>query len=256
MKQIVNSIPVFSGDLVSAVDHLLDRLSDAGHLPCSCVSCTGAHGMVEASENVAFSDVLRSFYLNLPDGMPLVWLAKLKGFTGAGRCYGPDVFATLLAKTASMDASHFFCGGKPGVADELAQVASTTWVGTKVAGTHCPPFRSLDEQELMELADQINRSGAAVVWIGLSTPKQEVFAFRLAPLLKAKLIITVGAAFDFYTGKVSQAPRWIQRSGLEWLYRLLQEPRRLAPRYLKIVPKFAVMAIRSLLIDRSKKSLL
>ncbi|MFM8710339.1 MAG: WecB/TagA/CpsF family glycosyltransferase [Sphingomonadales bacterium] len=256
MKQIVNSIPVFSGDLDAAISRLLDRLTDADSSPCLCVSCTGAHGLVEANENAVFSEVLKSFYLNLPDGMPLVWLAKLKGFSDAGRCYGPNVFASLLAKTASLDTSHFFCGGKPGVAEELAQVATNTWIGVNIAGTHCPPFRVLDEMELQVLADQINRSGASVVWIGLSTPKQEVFASRLAPLLKAKLIITVGAAFDFYTGKVSQAPTWIQRSGLEWFYRLMQEPRRLAPRYLKIVPKFAFMAIRSLLIDRSKKSLL
>ncbi|MFM7645530.1 MAG: WecB/TagA/CpsF family glycosyltransferase [Sphingomonadales bacterium] len=256
MKQIVHSIPVFAGNLEAAVTHLLEQLSDTTLTTCLTVSCTGAHGMVEAKESVDFCNVLRSFYLNLPDGMPLVWLARVKGFSTAGRCYGPDVFGTLLQRTASLPYSHFFCGGKPGVADELVQNAIRTWKGVTIAGTYCPPFRTLSDEELGTLAEQINKSATSIVWIGLSTPKQEVFAARLAPLLQSKLIITIGAAFDFYTGRVKQAPRWMQKGGLEWFYRLMQEPRRLAPRYLKIVPKFALMAIRNLLVDRSKKSYL
>lgn len=256
MKQLINSIPIFSGNLNDAVEHLLERLSDNTLSSCLTVSCTGAHGIVEAKENAGFCEVLRAFYLNLPDGMPLVWLAKLRGFSTAGRCYGPDLFASMLQRTASLHCSHFFCGGKPGIADELAQNAIRNWKGVQIAGTYCPPFRVLSDLELHRLADQINASAASVVWIGLSTPKQEVFAARLAPLLQSKLIITIGAAFDFYTGRVKQAPQWMQKNGLEWFYRLTQEPRRLAPRYLKIVPKFAVMAIGDLLANRSKKSYL
>lgn len=250
--QRINQIPVFSQDLSAAVRMMLQALADTSRSGALCISCTGAHGMVEASENPSFAAVLKGFYLNLPDGMPLVWLAKLKGHERAGRCYGPDVFSALMERTASLPYAHFFCGGKPGVADELAQEVTTRWSGVQVAGTYCPPFRPLTNQELQALADQINHSGASLVWVGLSTPKQEVFAARLAPLLSNVLLITVGAAFDFYTHKVKQAPRWIQQSGLEWFFRLLQEPRRLGPRYLKIVPKFALIALRSWWREPSK----
>lgn len=252
--QNIHSIPVYSGTLQEATQLLIDQLTIKKTDKSLCISCTGAHGIVEASENPNFKQALKNFYLNLPDGMPLVWMARLRGFKNAERCYGPDVFAVMLEKNIPHKLSHFFCGGKPGVAEELCEVVIRHWQGVKVAGTFCPPFRPVSQEELSDLALLINNSGASVVWIGLGTPKQEIFAAALAPLLHGKLIITIGAAFDFYTGKVRQAPRWVQRIGLEWFFRLLQEPRRLAPRYLKIVPKFALIAIISLLTERSKKT--
>lgn len=252
--QNIHSIPVYSGKLEDATQLLIDQLTIKKTNETFCISCTGAHGIVEASENTDFKQVLQNFYLNLPDGMPLVWMAKLRGYKKAHRCYGPDIFAAMLEKSVPNKLSHFFCGGKPGVAEELRAVVTKRWKGVQVAGTFCPPFRPLSQEELTDLALLINNSGASVVWIGLGTPKQEIFAAALAPLLNGKLIITIGAAFDFYTGKVRQAPKWVQRIGMEWFFRLLQEPRRLAPRYLKIVPKFALIAIISLLTERSKKT--
>lgn len=251
--QNIQSIPVYSGTLQEATQLLIDQLSIKKLDESLCISCTGAHGMVEASKNANFKQVLKNFYLNLPDGMPLVWMARLRGFKNAARCYGPDIFAAMLEKSLPHKLSHFLCGGKPGVAEELRDVVTKQWKGVQVAGTFCPPFRPVSQEELSDLASLINSSGASIVWIGLGTPKQEIFAAALAPLLYGKLIITIGAAFDFYTGKVRQAPKWVQHIGLEWFFRLLQEPRRLSPRYLKIVPKFAFIAIISLLTERSKK---
>jgi N-acetylglucosaminyldiphosphoundecaprenol N-acetyl-beta-D-mannosaminyltransferase len=244
--QYINSIPVFAEDLPTAVANLVSLLDEKKLSESICISCTGAHGMIEAQENTNFKKTLQAFYLNLPDGMPLVWLAKLKGYQKAGRCYGPDLFGLLLKETSQTSYAHFFCGGKPGVAEELKQVSQISWPGVKIAGLHCPPFRTLDNSEWAALATAINDSAASIVWIGLGTPKQEVFAATLAPLVNGKIIITVGAAFDFYTGKVKQAPKWIQQIGMEWFYRLLQEPKRLGPRYLKIVPKFTLVALANL----------
>lgn len=251
--QNIHSIPIFSGTLEDATQLLIHLLTIKKTSETLCISCTGAHGIVEASENPNFKKVLKNFYLNLPDGMPLVWMAKMRGFKKAHRCYGPDVFAELLAKSIPHKRSQFFCGGKPGVAEELRDLVTQRWQGVQVVGTFCPPFRPLTHEELTELAAMINESGASIVWIGLGTPKQEIFAAALAPLLYGKLIITIGAAFDFYTGKVRQAPKWMQRTGLEWFFRLLHEPKRLAPRYFKIVPKFAFIAIKSLITERSNK---
>jgi len=253
LVQNILTITVFSGTLHEATRLLIDQMTIKKTDESLCISCTGAHGVVEASENANFKQVLKNFYLNLPDGMPLVWMARLRGFKNAERCYGPDVFAELLAKSLPHKLSHFFCGGKPGVAEELREIVTKRWKGVEVAGTFCPPFRPLSQDELTELAKMINNSGASFVWVGLGTPKQEIFAAALAPLLHGKLIITIGAAFDFYTGKVRQAPKWVQHIGMEWFFRLLQEPKRLAPRYLKIVPKFAFIAIKSLITERSKK---
>jgi N-acetylglucosaminyldiphosphoundecaprenol N-acetyl-beta-D-mannosaminyltransferase len=239
----VNSIPVYAENLPTAVAHLKLLLDQATLKESICISCTGAHGMIEAKEDPAFQLLLQQFYLNLPDGMPLVWLAKLKGYKNAGRCYGPDFFASLLHATANTTHSHFFCGGKPGVANLLRTTSLQRWPGVTIAGVHCPPFRALTNAEWEELATAINASAASIIWIGIGTPKQEAFAAKLATLVTSKIIITVGAAFDFHTGQVKQAPSWVQKIGMEWFFRMVQEPQRLGPRYLKIVPKFTLVAI-------------
>lgn len=207
-----------------------------------CISATGAHGLVEAHKDASFKNVLQQFYWNLPDGMPLVWWGRLKGYSQIDRCYGPDFFAGVMQATSKMEVAHFFCGGKPGVAEELKTAAQSKWKNKNVAGTYSPPFSPMQEADWVELVSKINESKAQVVWIGLSTPKQEKFAFELSKRVKVKFIITVGAAFDFHTGRLMQAPHWMQLAGLEWFFRLGKEPRRLWKRYIEIVPKFAVLA--------------
>jgi len=235
---------VFDLGIGIAVSHFIETLDSASSLDENprCISATGAHGLVEAHKDSTFKKNLSSFYLNLPDGMPLVWWGRLKGHSTMDRCYGPDFFAAILQATSELEVAHFFCGGKQGVAEELKQAVAFKFGNKRVSGTYCPPFSPMQEEDWDNLVAKINQSTAQIIWIGLSTPKQEKFAFELSKRVKVRYIITVGAAFDFHTDRLAQAPRWMQRSGLEWFYRLCKEPRRLWKRYTEIVPKFAILA--------------
>src|SRR5690606_709595 len=143
------------------------------------------------------------------------------------RCYGPDFFRETMVATNQKEIKHFFCGGKDGIAEELKKVCETKFANFNVVGTFSPPFREMKDDELKELAAKINALNTNIVWIGLSTPKQEIFAYSLSKFTNVNFICTVGAAFDFHTGKVKQAPSWVQKMGLEWFFRLLMEPKRL-----------------------------
>jgi N-acetylglucosaminyldiphosphoundecaprenol N-acetyl-beta-D-mannosaminyltransferase len=143
-----------------------------------------------------------------------------------------------MQETSKWDINHFFCGGKEGVAEELKVISATSFCNTNVVGCFSPPFREMSEEEIKELAGRINSLKTDIVWIGLSTPKQEIFASKLAKYTNVHFLITVGAAFDFHTGKVTQAPKIIQNIGMEWFFRLLIEPKRLYKRYFEIVPLF------------------
>ncbi|UHG90338.1 WecB/TagA/CpsF family glycosyltransferase [Spirosoma oryzicola] len=240
----VLQVDLYDAGLDSAVSEMVQQCDPA--LPRSnyCVSATGAHGLVTAFKEPDFKAVLDSFYWNLPDGMPGVWVGKLKGAQQMTRCYGPDVFRYVFANSANKPVKHFLCGGKEGVADELKAAVAKKFGNSQVVGTFCPPFREMSDDEFKALAETINSSGANIVWIGLSTPKQERFARRLAQWTKVNFIVTVGAAFDFHTDRVAQAPSWMQRLSLEWLFRLMAEPKRLYKRYLEIVPLFILLNIK------------
>jgi N-acetylglucosaminyldiphosphoundecaprenol N-acetyl-beta-D-mannosaminyltransferase len=239
-----NHIPIYEYDLYSAVQGFVASLDSSlgKEEPIRCISTTGAHGLVEAQKDPTFKSILSSFYWNLPDGMPLVWWGRLKGHSDMDRCYGPDFFAAIMKATSHLEVAHFFCGGKPGVADELKLAVELKWGNNNVVGTYSPHFSPMQEDDWGNLVSKINESAAQIIWIGLSTPKQERFAYELSKRVRVRYIITVGAAFDFHTGRLVQAPRWMQRSGLEWFYRLCKEPRRLWKRYIEIVPKFAILA--------------
>lgn len=214
------------------------------------ISATGAHGLVTAKKDKEFQNILNRFYINLPDGMPAVWVGRLKGAKKMERCFGPDFFAALMEASAKENINHFFCGGKEGVALQLKQACLEKFSNKNVVGCYSPPFRDMTEEEMQVLADKIQASGAHIVWIGLSTPKQEKFAYRLSKYTKAAFIICVGAAFDYYTGSIKKAPKWMQKSGLEWFYRLLQEPKRLYKRYLSIVPLFIYYNLKEFIIGK------
>jgi N-acetylglucosaminyldiphosphoundecaprenol N-acetyl-beta-D-mannosaminyltransferase len=234
----VLDIALYDKGFDRAIETLLETAQPVTQPYSHCVSATGAHGIIEARKNGAFKKHLQDFYLNLPDGMPGVWVGRIKGAKDMQRCYGPDVFEAFMTRSAGEPIRHFFCGGKEGVAEALKETSASRFGNRNVTGTFSPPFREMTDQEMNQLAENIHVSGAQVVWIGLSTPKQEIFAARLRQYTNVHLIITVGAVFDFYTGRARQAPRWMQRSGLEWFFRLSTEPRRLAGRYFEIVPKF------------------
>jgi len=158
----------------------------------------------------------------------VVWM----GPPGVERVYGPDLMLAVCDAGRARGLRHFFYGGKPGVAPELAQRLAARYPGLVVAGTHTPAFRELTPAELDALRAEVARAAPDIVWVGLGTPKQERFMAGPGRSLGAPLLVGVGAAFDFHSGRVPQAPRWMQRSGLEWLFRLCTEPRRLGPRYL------------------------
>lgn len=241
----VLDVPFYDKDIATAIAQVLDDIqSNTSAGQNRCISASGAHGLIEANKKNAFKKILQSFYINLPDGMPVVWVGRIKGRKQMQRCYGPDFFKALLLASSDKPVYHFFCGGKEGVADELRQFCRTNLHNHNITGVYSPPFGAITDEEMLELGKLISDSGAHIVWVGLSTPKQEAFARRLTGFVQAHYIVTVGAAFDFHTGKVRQAPKWMQSAGLEWFFRLLMEPRRLYKRYFEIVPMFIYLNIK------------
>ena len=211
------------------------------------VCATSVHGLIVASEDPKFRDILNRATIVTADGMPLAWFGRLSKQRGMERVYGPDLMLRVCQLSAERGLRHFFYGGAESVAEDLAQTMVKRFPGLRVAGTHCPPFRPLSDDEMKDIADTINASNADVVWVGLSTPKQERWIDAIREGLKPKVLLSVGAAFDFHTGRVPQAPAWMQRFGIEWFFRLTREPRRLWKRYLHNNPRFLWLAGRQLL---------
>lgn len=195
------------------------------------VTVTGVHGVVEAQGDATFKRILNAAGLAVPDGMPMVWLSRLAGYPQVSRVFGPDFMLALTCALAAKKRRVFYYGGAPGIADELASAMRSKFPGIVDAGTWTPPYRELTAAERDEVVRLINTARPDVVWVGLSTPKQEKWMAQMRPFLDAPALIGVGAAFDYNTGRVKRAPRWMQASGLEWLYRIIQEPRRLWKRY-------------------------
>ena len=218
------------------------------------VGVTGVHGVSEAQNDSKFKDILNNTFINTPDGMPMVWYARLYGFEKVSRVYGPDLMLNICARSVDRKVKHFFYGGGEGVADLLKEKLEKKFPGIEIVGTYTPPFRPLTNDEEIEVRNLINNSGAHCVWVGLSTPKQEKFMSGFlnrfganesgdSSLKGPKVFFGVGAAFDFHAGLIPQAPNWMQQSGLEWLYRLYKEPKRLWKRYLKNNPLFLFRAL-------------
>lgn len=211
------------------------------------VAATSVHGLVEGWRNPALRAILQTSALITPDGMPLVWVGRLKGAAEMGRVYGPDLMLETCRQAAGTGVRHYLYGGATGVPERLADGLLARFPGLVVAGGHSPPFRELSDAELDEDAARLDAAGADLVWLGLGTPRQERRAAQLARRVRARVLVTVGAAFDFHTGRVRQAPRLLQKTGLEWAYRLSLEPRRLWRRYLTNVPLFVILATAELL---------
>jgi N-acetylglucosaminyldiphosphoundecaprenol N-acetyl-beta-D-mannosaminyltransferase len=179
--------------------------------------------------------------LAVPDGQPLVWGLRLLGHARATRVYGPDLMAHYCAHAASTGTPIYLYGGRSEQALELlTERLRERFPGLRIAGGFSPPFRPLTAEEQAQVVKRIDSSGAKVVWVGTGQPKQELWMSEMRPHLAAPLLVGVGAAFDFHAGIVSQAPGWMQRNGLEWLYRLTREPKRLWRRYLTQNPRFVV----------------
>jgi N-acetylglucosaminyldiphosphoundecaprenol N-acetyl-beta-D-mannosaminyltransferase len=204
------------------------------------VCVANVHGVMEARRDEALRGIYNAAGLAVPDGVPLVWLGRVKGHPGVRRVYGPDLTLRLCEEAARRGYRCFFYGGGPGVAEQLAGEMSRRFPGLRVAGTGAPPFRPLTPEEEREEIGRINAAAADIVFVGLGCPKQERWMAAHTNRLGAAVLVGVGAAFDFHTGRVRQAPRWMMGAGLEWLFRLAQEPRRLSRRYLLYNPLFVL----------------
>jgi N-acetylglucosaminyldiphosphoundecaprenol N-acetyl-beta-D-mannosaminyltransferase len=226
--------------LESAVEIFDDWITrDAREYVC----VTGMHGVMESRRDDELRLIHNRAGLTTPDGMPMVWAGRWAGAEIA-RVYGPDLMRTAFGAASERGWSTYFFGGSPDVLDDLRNLVSQEFPGLIVAGWSSPPFRDLSEQEEQDALREINESGADIVWVALGTPKQERWMARCRPALTAPILVGVGAAFDLVTGALPQAPRWMQHNGLEWLYRLAVEPRRLWRRYLLNIPRFVVGVVR------------
>lgn len=229
-------------DMDAAVREI-SRWIDEGVRSYVCV--TGVHGVMESQSDDRLRDIHNRSGLTTPDGMPMVWSARFAGAREASRVYGPDLMLALAEVASERGWRFFFYGGKEGVPERLAERLTRRYPGLRVDGWHSPPFRPLTPEEDRAIIDRINALDPHVVWVGLSTPKQERWMSEHRDRLHAPALLGVGAAFDIHAGVLPQAPGWMQRAGLEWLYRLIREPRRLWRRYLRNNPRFVLRILRS-----------
>lgn len=213
--------------------------------------CT-THSILEAQQDPDFASLLNRAALRTPDGMPLVWLSRRYGFNQVERVYGPDLMLALCARSIQTGHRHFFYGGIPGVTHQLLEHLTDQFPGMNVAGSHTPGQLEIGEFESDEVLSAINASNADIVWVGLGCPKQEWWVANHREALTAPVLIAVGAAFDIHSGTVRQAPRWMQRNGLEWLCRLTQDPTRLWKRYLIGNTNFVCRIVASEMTPRAR----
>jgi N-acetylglucosaminyldiphosphoundecaprenol N-acetyl-beta-D-mannosaminyltransferase len=216
--------------------HLSQRLLRNGGKGYVCL--TGVHGIMEAQRDDTLRAILNQAFLCAPDGMPTVWVGRLQGHENMRRVYGPDYMLEMCRVTATAGCRHFLYGGKVGVAAQLKQKLEAMVPAIEIVGTYTPPFRSLTLSEAGQMIATLNRTRPDVIWVGLSTPKQERFMAEYADHLNASLLVGVGAAFDIHAGLLADAPPWVKQFGLQWLDRLIREPRRLWRRYLTNNPGF------------------
>jgi len=211
------------------------------------VCITGVHGVMESRRDQHLRRIHNDAGMVTPDGMPLVWFSRFCGKSRTDRVCGTDLMRKMTAVSSQRGYRQFYYGGAEGVADKLKQALITAHPMLDVAGTLCPPFRELTPEEDRAVVAAINAARPDIVWVGLSTPKQEFWMANHLGRIEAPVMVGVGAAFDFLAGAKRQAPPWMQRNGLEWLFRLCSEPRRLWRRYADIVPGFLTLAARELL---------
>jgi N-acetylglucosaminyldiphosphoundecaprenol N-acetyl-beta-D-mannosaminyltransferase len=211
------------------------------------VTITGVHGVMESQDDAEILKIHNRAGMVTPDGMPLVWLGRFNKQKHVNRVYGPDLMLELCGKSIAKGYRHYLYGGKDGVPELLKSKLEEKFPGIKIVGTYSPPFRALSEEEDEEVIEMISEAKPDILWVGLSTPKQERWMAGHVDRLDVPALIGVGAAFDFHSGLIKQAPSWMQKSGLEWLFRLLTEPRRLWRRYFRNNPRFILLIVRQMM---------
>jgi N-acetylglucosaminyldiphosphoundecaprenol N-acetyl-beta-D-mannosaminyltransferase len=216
---------------------------------CVC----NVHTVMASQEDLELSAALMSSSLNVPDGQPLVWAMNALGESLRDRVYGPELMARTCARAAAVTGHRIYLyGGRDQAAlTQLEDSLRRHFPGINIVGTYAPLFRTLTEPERIAVAEDINESEADIVWVGLGVPRQEKWMLALRPYLEAPVLLGVGAAFDFLSGLVPQAPPQLQKAGLEWAYRLAMEPRRLWRRYLRYNPRFVAAFARQLAAHRA-----
>lgn len=202
------------------------------------ITVTGVHGIMESQADIKVKNAHHEAWMSVPDGMPLVYIGRLHGHREICRCYGPDLMAAMMEASRDGSIKHFFYGGKENRAEELKRSIEKKYPGVRIVGCYTPPFRPPNENEEKKLLNILSKKKPDIMWIGLSTPKQELFMYKYINKIPVRLMIGVGAAFDIHTGYISSAPKWMQKMALEWVFRIIQEPKRLSSRYLKNNPRF------------------
>ncbi len=205
---------------------------------CGYVCVTGVHGVMEAQRDEELRRILNRAVMNVPDGMPMTWVGRAQGHDAMDRVFGPEFMAEICAVAMQKGYRIFLYGGREGVAQLLGENLQQKFPGLQVAGTFTPPFGELSPEQETTLLNAVHDSRPHILWVGLSTPKQERFMARYVELLGVPLLVGVGAAFDFHTGQIRDCPHWMKRAGMQWAHRLIQDPRRLWWRYLRNNPAF------------------
>ncbi len=229
------------GVRISAIDMatalaIADHRIRSGNRGYICL--TGVHGVMEAFADPELRGILNRSLVNAPDGMPMSWVGWLQGYSRMDRVFGPDFMLELCRVSVARGYRHYFYGGKPGVTQSLRASLTQKCRGLQVVGVYTPPFRELSQHEEQDVLRDIERTRPDIVWVGLSTPQQERFMAHWSQRLDVRLMVGVGAAFDYHTGRIRDCAPWIKRAGLQWLHRVLQDPQRLTRRYLRTHPAF------------------
>lgn len=248
-ERIVTGIPFQVTDLQAAVDRVIALAIDApGALNLRFLN---AWSVALAHRDADYHGILTQGGANYPDGTPIVWLLRLRGAAGgpASRVRGPSLFTEVMRQGIPRNVRHFLLGSSPEVLEQLARTLVVRYPGVQIVGRYAPPFAPLTDDYLAECADSIRPSRPDLVWVGLGTPKQDYAGQMLCETLGLP-VLNVGAAFDFAAGTTREAPAWIQRSGFEWLFRLVSEPRRLWRRYLLGNLQFLVAVASEWTADR------
>jgi N-acetylglucosaminyldiphosphoundecaprenol N-acetyl-beta-D-mannosaminyltransferase len=218
------------------------------------VCAVAVHAVTVAQRDEEMRAALLGSSLTVPDGMPLVWAVNLLGESLPHRVYGPELMRRYTRRCAEKGHRIWLYGGRDqGSLAQLALNLRRDNAGIKIVGGYSPPFRELEAHEEAELVKRINADRPDVLWVGTGVPRQEKWMARMRDRLDVPVMSAVGAAFDFHAGRISQAPTWMQDRGLEWTYRIAQEPRRLLPRYLYYNPAFLTAFSRQLVHEKVRR---
>lgn len=236
-------VPINITSYTSCVKEINSR---AVQLISYIVYAANVHMLMEAYDSQDFRKIVNSADLVTPDGMPLVWMLRFKGFKDQERVYGPTLMLHILAAASRENIPVGFYGASPEVLELLEKKMKQKYPLLYLVYSHSPPFRALSDEEDQEVCQQIQASGVRILFVGLGCPKQEIWMAEHRAKVNA-VMVGVGAAFDFHAGSKPQAPSWMQTAGLEWFFRLVHEPRRLARRYLYNNPRFVLLALADIL---------